>query len=240
MVASGPTATPSGASHAQTFRERARQEADRYGPDPWIFVRELLQNSRDAGASSVAFSVEDDDGEEVVRCRDNGEGMSFHHARKYLFALYASSKETSSNQAGKFGVGFWSILRFDPTQITIRCCTASGERWGLQLQGTLEQATQVHGLDAPGTEITLRRRGGDGRLEHRVFDAVWQSARYLHRRDNPRQLMTRLRRLFQRAGLDQMEINILRGILTAVQKSAGAAETAKNTPKAGSTAGEQE
>ncbi len=61
-----------------------------------------------------------------------------------------------------------------------------------------------------------------------------------HRRDNPRQLMTRLRRLFQRAGLDQMEINILRGILTAVQKSAGAADTAKNTSRAGSTAGEQE
>lgn len=43
-----------------------------------------------------------------------------------------------------------------------------------------------------------------------------------HRRDNPRQLMTRLRRLFQRAHLDQMEINILRGILTSVQKAAGA------------------
>lgn len=42
-----------------------------------------------------------------------------------------------------------------------------------------------------------------------------------HRREKPRQLMTRLRRLFQRAQMDQMEINILRGILTAVQKSAG-------------------
>ncbi|WP_166263717.1 tRNA (cytosine(32)/uridine(32)-2'-O)-methyltransferase TrmJ [Marinobacter caseinilyticus] len=42
-----------------------------------------------------------------------------------------------------------------------------------------------------------------------------------HRRDNPRQLMTRLRRLFQRAQLDQMEINILRGVLTAMQKAAG-------------------
>ena len=41
-----------------------------------------------------------------------------------------------------------------------------------------------------------------------------------HRRDNPRQLMTRLRRLYQRARPDQMEVNILRGILTAVQKSA--------------------
>lgn len=42
-----------------------------------------------------------------------------------------------------------------------------------------------------------------------------------HRREKPRQLMTRLRRLFQRAQMDQMEISILRGILTAVQKSAG-------------------
>ncbi|HHJ13012.1 MAG TPA: RNA methyltransferase [Gammaproteobacteria bacterium] len=36
---------------------------------------------------------------------------------------------------------------------------------------------------------------------------------------NPRQLMRRLRRLFQRARPDQNEINILRGMLSAVQKS---------------------
>ena len=36
----------------------------------------------------------------------------------------------------------------------------------------------------------------------------------------PRQLMTRLRRLFNRVRLDQMELNILRGMLTAVQKHA--------------------
>lgn len=34
----------------------------------------------------------------------------------------------------------------------------------------------------------------------------------------PRQLMTRLRRLFNRARLDEMEMNILRGILSTVQK----------------------
>jgi tRNA (cytidine32/uridine32-2'-O)-methyltransferase len=42
-----------------------------------------------------------------------------------------------------------------------------------------------------------------------------------HSREKPRQLMTRLRRLFQRSQMDRMEINILRGVLTAVQKSAG-------------------
>ena len=176
-------------SRVGAFRERARQEADRYGPDPWIFVRELLQNSRDAGATAVAFTVEERDGWERVACSDDGEGMSFEHARRYLFALYASSKETSSNQAGKFGVGFWSILRFEPAHITIRCCTRAGESWGLRLDGSLEQAQRVHGLSQPGTEITLERRGGDGRLEHRVYDAVWQSARHLHRRDDGRTML---------------------------------------------------
>ena len=36
--------------------------------------------------------------------------------------------------------------------------------------------------------------------------------------DNPRQLMRRLRRLFNRARPDQNEINILRGILSAAQE----------------------
>lgn len=37
----------------------------------------------------------------------------------------------------------------------------------------------------------------------------------------PRQLMTRLRRLFNRIRMDEMELNILRGILTAAQHAAG-------------------
>ncbi|WP_336368175.1 tRNA (cytosine(32)/uridine(32)-2'-O)-methyltransferase TrmJ [Marinobacter sp. C2H3] len=53
-------------------------------------------------------------------------------------------------------------------------------------------------------------------LEQALVDVAF------HRRDKPGQLMTRLRRLFQRARLDRMEVNILRGILTSVQKAAGA------------------
>lgn len=36
--------------------------------------------------------------------------------------------------------------------------------------------------------------------------------------DNPRRLMQRLRRLFARSGLEKEEVNILRGVLNAVQK----------------------
>lgn len=36
-------------------------------------------------------------------------------------------------------------------------------------------------------------------------------------KDNPKQTMTRLRRLFNRVRMDQMELNIFRGVLTAMQ-----------------------
>jgi len=177
-------ATEPASDPTRAFRERARLEADRYGPDPWIFVRELLQNSRDAGATSVQLVVESDGEIERVTCVDDGDGMSFEHARRYLFSLYASSKEGAKNQAGRFGVGFWSVLRFDPSSIVIRSYPRGGAPWGLRLAGSLANAAHAEPAPSPGTVVMLERPRGDGRLEHRVFDAVWQSGRYLHHRDD--------------------------------------------------------
>lgn len=69
------------------------------------------------------------------------------------------------------------------------------------------------GWDVPLASVN-EVEGFFGHLEDALVDIAF------HRRDNPRQLMTRLRRLFQRAQMDQMEINILRGVLTAAQKAA--------------------
>ena len=41
-----------------------------------------------------------------------------------------------------------------------------------------------------------------------------------HDRDNPRQTMQRLRRLFGRIRLDAMELSIMRGVLTGIQNAA--------------------
>jgi transglutaminase-like putative cysteine protease len=176
---------------ANDFRERARVEADRYGPDPWIFVRELLQNARDAGATAVVIEVDEQDGTTRIRCRDDGEGMSYEHARRYLFSLYASSKEARRNQVGRFGVGFWSILRFDPARIVIRSCpraTAHQEResaWQVVLDGELQHAERADVVLGPGTEILLERARLDGADERRVFEAAQQNARFLCMRDDP-------------------------------------------------------
>lgn len=173
---------------ANDFRERARVEADRYGPDPWIFVRELLQNARDAGATAVVIEVDERDGQTRIRCRDDGEGMSYEHARRYLFSLYASSKEASRNQVGRFGVGFWSILRFDPARIVIRSCPRSsneGGAWQVVLDGELQHAERADVVLGPGTEILLERPRLDGADERRVFEAAQQNARFLCMRDDP-------------------------------------------------------
>ncbi|MBU2952564.1 tRNA (cytosine(32)/uridine(32)-2'-O)-methyltransferase TrmJ [Marinobacter sp. F3R08] len=88
------------------------------------------------------------------------------------------------------------------------------------------------GWDVPAAKVQ-DVEGFFGHLEQMLIDVDF------HRRENPRQLMTRLRRLFQRARLDQMEINILRGILTAAQKAAGAGRNSKSI-EAGTEASEQD
>jgi TrmH family RNA methyltransferase len=52
---------------------------------------------------------------------------------------------------------------------------------------------------------------------HRHFEEVMLELDFLDP-NNPRQLLTRVRRLFNRACLDHREVNVLRGILTAMQK----------------------
>ncbi|WP_288370068.1 tRNA (cytosine(32)/uridine(32)-2'-O)-methyltransferase TrmJ [uncultured Marinobacter sp.] len=88
------------------------------------------------------------------------------------------------------------------------------------------------GWDVPPATVN-DVEGFFGHLEEVLVDVNF------HRRDNPRQLMSRLRRLFQRARMDEMEINILRGVLSAVQKAAGTQQGGKkHKPAAESSADE--
>ncbi|WP_372963958.1 tRNA (cytosine(32)/uridine(32)-2'-O)-methyltransferase TrmJ [Marinobacter sp.] len=70
------------------------------------------------------------------------------------------------------------------------------------------------GWDSPPATVG-EVEGFFGHFEQMLVDVDF------HRRDNPRHLIARLRRLFQRARMDQLEVNILRGVLSAVQKAAG-------------------
>jgi transglutaminase-like putative cysteine protease len=174
---------------AAVFRRRARDEADRYGTDPWVFVRELLQNARDAGATRVILTVEQDGDLERVSCHDDGEGMSFAESREFLFTLYASSKSELSGQAGQFGVGFWSVLRFEPSAITVRSQPEASSGWQVRLDGNLETVEHRRIRCAPGTEVILERRRQQADLAERIYRAAVADARFLRCRDDSSQAL---------------------------------------------------
>lgn len=75
------------------FLNTIRDSQKGYINDPWVFLRELAQNSRDAGALEIRIDPGGYGSEnEVVIFSDNGRGMTFKDAGKYLFRLYSSSK----------------------------------------------------------------------------------------------------------------------------------------------------
>ena len=166
-------------SSSGSFRERARFEADRYGADAWVFVRELLQNARDAGARRVELEAVRECGRDRIVCRDNGGGMSFEHARQFLFTLYASSKRGRSRTAGRFGIGFWSVLRFDPETIVVRSRPAGGEGWQVRLDGALQRFDRISVVMAEGTEVALERAARGLHPEEAVRSAVLRDAPFL-------------------------------------------------------------
>ena len=107
--------------------------------------------------------------------------MTFEHARDFLFTLYASSKKGGRQNAGRFGIGFWSVLRLKPTSIVIRSRPARGPGWQVELNGALEVVD--HGpaqLDC-GTEVVLERPATGENLEELVRGAVLRDAPFLNR-----------------------------------------------------------
>lgn len=164
------------------FLRRAGDEARRYGGDPWVFLRELIQNARDAGASAVEIATGSAAGREWVEVRDDGEGMDDGQARRFLFTLYASSKEDGTQAAGRFGVGFWSVLRFSPQRIEVRSVPRTGPGWRVTLDGQLAVLEQARFEGRPGTAVRLVRPGTGADLSGAVLRAVRESARFVTRR----------------------------------------------------------
>jgi len=172
------------------FRKWIEAGFKNYGKDPWFFIRELAQNSRDAKASEIHVKIGyTAKKEEVLVFEDNGRGMTYSHAKNYLFRLYASSKTNDKNSAGMFGIGFWTVLKFNPTSILIESCTGKGSRakaWGIGVDvGTDLETRSVPGtLVSHGTRITLIRNPQES-SEKAFFKATHSAleryCRYLRR-----------------------------------------------------------
>jgi len=162
------------------FLDLAEREAARYGGESLVFLRELLQNARDAGACRVVIETKAEHGFEAISVTDDGRGMVMEHAGRFLLTLYASSKKRDSGAAGRFGVGFWSILRFEPTEITIASRSVEAEDgWEIVFDGELEIRKNRRLQMQVGTTVRMKRTARKGDLGSSAWDLVRRDARHL-------------------------------------------------------------
>lgn len=168
------------------FLERIKDSNNEYIDDPWLFLRELAQNSRDAEAREVKIDLGGfGSGKEVIIFSDNGKGMTYRDASKYLFRLYSSSKTYEKYSIGMYGIGFWTIMRFEPDEIRIESYSEEEEKWGVALNSKLEYGKVDCQLNKYGTRITLSRKSrfeDYNRYCESVERGVLKYCRYLDRK----------------------------------------------------------
>jgi molecular chaperone HtpG len=110
-------------------KQRRRVEAEQLGmvadmvrqfADPYAFLRELVQNGIDAGASHLEVRIElADDGQQALSVADDGEGMTREIIEGPLLTLFNSAKDQDPTKIGKYGVGFVSVLAVEPDEVCV-------------------------------------------------------------------------------------------------------------------------
>ncbi|MCU0235672.1 MAG: ATP-binding protein [Acidobacteria bacterium] len=168
------------------FRGLAEAVTQTYGEDPWFFLRELAQNSRDAGAHSIRVGAETSPaGMETLSFADDGRGMTLDHARRFLFRLFASDKGGDPSAAGRYGIGFWTILRFQPAAIVLQS-RHGGESWAVALDSGLNARPVPCRLRRHGTTVELARAAqcrSPQEFNAQVEAGLLAYCRYLRRND---------------------------------------------------------
>ena len=111
----------------QALKELIDRLVDQFS-DPYAFLRELVQNSLDAGSSQVEFELEHSQGTSVLTCHDTGEGMDEQLIDSRLTRIFASSKEDDLTKIGQFGIGFLSVFALKPDHVVVDT-GRSGQAW---------------------------------------------------------------------------------------------------------------
>ncbi len=155
---------------------------------PYDFLRELVQNSLDAGSDRAEVVLEthaDVGGEadEVVfelRVSDAGSGMDEAIVDGGLTRLFASTKADDRTMAGGYGVGFVSVFAWEPEAVLVQT-GRGGEAWELVFYP--DRRFDKTALQEPveGTTVTLLRRGRASErpaIAEAVRDSLWRWCRF--------------------------------------------------------------
>jgi hypothetical protein len=152
---------------------------------PYDFLRELVQNSMDAGSDRVDVVLHTHEaGDAVVyeiEAIDAGHGMDEPIIDGELTRLFSSGKSGDRRMAGGFGIGFVSVFAWQP-QVVLLHTGRNTESW--EVQFFEDRRFEKRRLDEPveGTTIRLFRRGQAserGAIAHAIRDSLWRWCRYV-------------------------------------------------------------
>lgn len=155
---------PKTAPQTGLLADMVRQFADVHA-----FVRELVQNGIDAGATGIEVAVDrGSDGVATVRVGDDGCGMTLDIIESALLVLFRSTKDEDPTKIGKYGVGFMSVFAIEPSEVTVdtwRDGHAHRVRLFPDHSYEIEAAAP---RDGHGTSVTLSKAVPAGE-----FEAFW-------------------------------------------------------------------
>ncbi len=128
------------------------------------FLRELVQNSIDAGTPRIEVRLDFDPpkgrarrGVLSVCVRDFGQGMDEAIVDGQLTRLFSSTKEGDLTKIGKFGIGFVSVFAIAPDLVRV-VTGRHGESWELLFH--TDRTFEKNRLDevVSGTAVTVYKR----------------------------------------------------------------------------------
>ncbi|MCB9524950.1 MAG: ATP-binding protein [Myxococcales bacterium] len=96
--------------------------------DPFACLRELIQNSLDAGSPQVDVNVLWADGVVTLEVQDYGGGMDRQIIEQRLTRLFSSGKDGDLTKIGRFGIGFVSVFALQPDAVVVDTGRL-GESW---------------------------------------------------------------------------------------------------------------
>ncbi len=146
---------------------------------PMDFIRELVQNSIDAGTPRIEVWVDwnppKEDGAPGVlemHVDDFGEGMDEAVIDSQLTRMFSSTKEDDLTKIGKFGIGFTSIFAIQPSAVLIQT-GRHGESWELLFHP--DRSFDKVRLDTPvrGTQITVYKSLDPADVDGTIGELRW-------------------------------------------------------------------
>ena len=148
--------------------------------DPFSFLRELVQNSIDAGSHEIeiwtTFEPKGDVGTAMIELSDWGGGMTREIIETKLTRLFSSQKDGDRTKIGKFGIGFVSVFAIGPDVVCVDTAR-DGEAWRVLFDAS--RNFKLVRLDEPveGTRIRIYKQMTA--LEFEVFArAVKKTVKY--------------------------------------------------------------